>query len=357
MPPERPGPLLGWDLGGAHLKAARLDAEGRVEAALQLACPLWQGLEHLQQGLAAAMRSLGEGMHGHALTMTGELVDLFSDREQGVRQILDCVEQGLAGTPVRVFAGRSGFLDLPAARRSVPDVASANWLATGELAARQLGEGLLIDVGSTTTDFVPFSGGVVTARGRDDHTRMRHGELLYTGLTRTPLMALTGQAPFDGEWLPLMAEHFATTADVYRLLGELEEAADLLPSADSGDKTQSGSERRLARMLGLDADCHNTAQWRALAAYFADCQIQTLCNNLHRLNSRPGADEGPPLVGAGAGRNLVRRLAVLFGRDYVDFDVLLPLARPEVAAAAATCAPAVAVAWLAAQPDALSRTG
>ena len=34
--------VIGWDIGGAHLKAARVK-NGRVEAVVQAATPLWLG--------------------------------------------------------------------------------------------------------------------------------------------------------------------------------------------------------------------------------------------------------------------------------------------------------------------------
>ena len=66
-------------------------------------------------------------------------------------------------------------------------------------------------------------------------------------------MAITDAIEFEGLRIPLMAEHFATTADVYRLTGELDERHDQHPSADGAEKTLPGSARRLARMIGRDA--------------------------------------------------------------------------------------------------------
>ena len=83
-------------------------------------------------------------------------------------------------------------------------------------------------------------------------------------------MALARRAPFAGHWVSLMAEHFATTADVYRLTGDLPEHADMLPSADHGAKNVAASARRLARMLGLDmeaADLPDLGDDHALAAW------------------------------------------------------------------------------------------
>ena len=40
--------LIGWDIGGAHVKAAVINPAGDVIAVYQQPCPLWQGLDQLQ---------------------------------------------------------------------------------------------------------------------------------------------------------------------------------------------------------------------------------------------------------------------------------------------------------------------
>jgi hypothetical protein len=72
---------IGWDIGGAHVKACLLQ-RGQVIDAAQWGCSLWQGLDHLARALEAARaRWPGLGAAQHAVTMTGEMVDLFPDRE------------------------------------------------------------------------------------------------------------------------------------------------------------------------------------------------------------------------------------------------------------------------------------
>ena len=41
------GMLIGWDIGGAHLKGVRVE-DGVITKAVQLPCPLWQGLDKLE---------------------------------------------------------------------------------------------------------------------------------------------------------------------------------------------------------------------------------------------------------------------------------------------------------------------
>ena len=84
---------IGWDIGGAHLKACAL-AEGQIVAVVQSPCPLWLGMEQLHTALKTALANLMPGPDCiHAVTMTGELADLFSNREEGVFGLLSALSQ------------------------------------------------------------------------------------------------------------------------------------------------------------------------------------------------------------------------------------------------------------------------
>jgi probable H4MPT-linked C1 transfer pathway protein len=309
----------------------------------QVPCRLWEGLDRLGPAFEAALAGVGPPTRV-ALTMTGELADLFADRASGVRALVAAVETRFAGTPLVVWAGRLGFLDARAAAASPAAVASANWLATATLAARRLEHGLLVDIGSTTTDILPLARGQVRSAGYGDAGRLASGELVYQGLIRTPVMAIAAAAPFAGRTVPLMNEQFATAADLWRLLGELDEAHDQHPAADGGPKTAQASARRLARMLGADLGDAAMAQWRDLASFLAEAQLRRIDDACRLVLSRLVLPCDAPLVAAGCGRALVARLAQRLGRPAIDLGSLVPEAPDD----AAWCAPAVAVALLAA---------
>jgi probable H4MPT-linked C1 transfer pathway protein len=337
--------IIGWDVGGAHLKAARLGASGAVEEVLQLPCPLWQGMEHLHGAVSEVLSRFGHAPW-HAVTMTGEMVDLFKTRSEGVGRLVQAMEERLSGGAViRFFAERDGFLDAAGATAAPARVASANWLASAALVAARTEAALFVDIGSTTIDLVPVRAGKVGARGRDDAERLVSGELVYSGVVRTPVMALAGRVPFGGHWVPLIAEYFATAADVYRLTGELPECADQHPAADGGEKTVEGSARRLARMIGRDSDSAPLTAWRQLAAWLSQAQVRRLADACDRQLSLGVLPEDAPIVGAGVGRFLAARVAQAHGRRFVPFASLLdgPVALADQLSA---CAPAVAVAWL-----------
>ena len=337
----------GLDLGGAHLKAAQVAADGRVVAALQLPCALWQGLDRLEHSLAEAGAQL-QPPQRVAVTMTGELVDFFPDRQTGVARLLSALAAAWPKADCMVWAGRLGFVPIADAAAHTGAIASANWLASATLVARRVGHGLFVDLGSTTTDVIVLAGGEVRALGLTDRERLAAGELVYQGLTRTPVMALAAEAPFAGQRVALMNELFATSADLYRLLELLPEGADQHPAADGGPKTVAASARRLARMIGADLVDGDPADWRRLAGVLARCQLRRIEDAIALQLSRGLIPDAAPLVGAGCGRFLVQRLAAAADRPYRDFAELIEADGP-VRDWAATCAPAVAVALLLAE--------
>lgn len=334
--------FLGWDIGGAHLKLARIENGCLVEVR-QVPCALWRGLDELRNAVSAA------GLHPaprHAVTMTGELVDFFPDRASGVAAIIGALSELVPINSVRIYASDGEFLPPDEALAAPAAVASANWHATAKYAALRLSSGVLVDIGSTTTDLVPFYDGRPAARGSTDVDRLATGELVYTGVVRTPLAAVSREVPFGGRKVAVMAELFATMADAYRVLGTLPADADLHPAADGRGKSVEESRARLARMIGMDEACASGEAWRLLAEAFANEQMRQIEAGLELVLSAGALPRSAPIVGAGVGRFLASELARRSGRDYAGFETLVPLETPELAPIAAAVAPAVSVALL-----------
>jgi probable H4MPT-linked C1 transfer pathway protein len=211
-----------------------------------------------------------------------------------------------------------------------------------------------MDVGSTTSDLVILHQGKAEASAFSDAERMRIEELLYTGVVRTPVMAVVHQVPFDGVWQGVAAEHFATTADVYRLTGDLPDGYDMAETADGAGKSLKDCARRLARMVGRDLSDAGMSQWRILARSIKSAQLRTLQKAVERALSRGLLHENAPFLGAGAGRFLVRELSRHMGREYRDVSEWVS-AESSVADWAVTCLPAYAVARLAVEGRAWRR--
>ncbi len=366
----------GWDVGGAHLKAALLDAYGEVQHVVQMPCALWRGLEVLEEAVDKILQDFQQITINqplmHAVTMTGELVDLFVNRQEGVQEISRTINERL-GEQVFFFCAHPNkvydFVDCSAVNPHWQQIASANWLASASLVAKQIPTGLLIDMGSTTTDFVLLRQGKPFCLGFSDAARMASKELVYTGVVRTPLMALCQEVIFQSKPTSIAAEFFATTADVYRLLGVLPADEDMADTADDKDKSTLATVRRIARMIGCDAEDATLEDWQELACNFKQKQLTMLqeaaSQHIARLRKIAPDLKNINIIGAGAGQFLLKTLVATLNQQkttmtekiqfqYIACDsVMLPNRVAEnsqensLANWAAICLPAVAVAKLA----------
>ncbi|WP_088281262.1 hydantoinase/oxoprolinase family protein [Ideonella sp. A 288] len=359
-------PVIGWDIGGAHVKACLL-RQGRVVDVAQWACPLWQGLDRLSPVLDAARQRWPElSAADHAVTMTGEMVDLFPHREMGVQRIAEALSNALQDGPdrppgtVRFYAGDAGWCRPDEVRAHWEAIASANWLATARHCAQHFrhgqGEGLLVDIGSTTTDLIAFKAGQVATACRTDAQRLASGELVYHGVVRTPLCALARRIDWQDVPHNVMNEFFATTADVYRLTGELAPAHDQHPAADGASKDLPSSRQRLARMIGLDARDASPEDWRAFAGAWRSAQVGELAGQVRRVMAQHGLGPDATIVSAGCGDFLVHDVMavaidgparpgiVAYGTQVAPVAADAFGGRDAVQRWAQVCAPSVAVA-------------
>jgi len=341
--------VIGWDIGGAHVKVALL-RHGQVHDVAQWPCPLWQGTAFLERVLEEArQRWPSLANNAHAVTMTGEMVDLFADRADGVRRIAALLAGALPAP--QFFAGDAGWCDAGTAAAQWPHIASANWLATARHTALVFedGEGVLVDIGSTTTDLIAFRRGQVLTKSRSDAQRLARGELVYHGVVRTPLCALARRIAWRGEDLNVMNEFFATSADVYRLTGELDAAHDQQASADNTAKDRPHTQARLARMIGLDARDGSDADWLAFAQAWRSQQVAELRGQLERVIAEHRLVANALIVNAGCGDFLAPALTPAGWRRTAYGSAvarIAPQAAAGTAAWAQVCAPSVAVAAL-----------
>ena len=328
---------VGYDIGGAHLKFAAVE-DGRLVSVRQIACPLWEGLDRLDAAFDEAASLTGAGAV-HAVTMTAELTEIFESRQAGVVAILQKVQERLQDN-IRVFAGLKGFASVDAAITDPLSVASANFLASARLIANRQPKSLLIDMGSTTTDIVACD----RPQGLTDAERLQTGELVYTGLTRTPVASVATRSPLAGEWQGLARDAFATMADVRRILGDLAGDVDVHATTDGRGKSIAESLARFARGFGRDADMRHLATWQAAAAYVRERQLRSIHDGALQVLSRPGL-EIASVVAAGIGAAEGETIAHRLGRPCVTFGDLID-APAEHRLWATRCAPAVAVALL-----------
>lgn len=328
--------VVGLDIGGANLKAA--DGDG---GAATRDFPLWRE----PRNLAAALRGLiGSLMAPRllAVTMTGELADCFETKAEGVDFILRAVEEAAPGVPAVVWQTGGEFVTPEDAREIPMLVAAANWHALATWVGRVVprGAALLVDIGTTTTDVIPLLDGVPVPAGLTDRERLQSGELVYTGVRRTPLCAVAPAVPFRGSECPIAAELFATTLDVYLLLGAIPEDAADTNTANGRPATRAAAHDRLARTLCCDRREFDMDDALIAARFLAERQRRQIAAAVERVLVGMDRDVDTVLI-SGSGAFVAERLLGEHPRlRAANLVRLADVLRPELSEAA--CAFAVA---------------
>jgi probable H4MPT-linked C1 transfer pathway protein len=296
---------LALDIGGANLKAVHADGSTKTQP-----FEVWRHPSELSKAIAKLGASFPP-FERVAVTMTAELCDCYSTKADGVLSVLEAVAQAL-GESSTVIWGMDGRLHEPDLIRQRPLLAAAaNWLALATVAARIVPEarGLLIDIGSTTTDIIPLCMGSVWVQGRTDTERLRTGELVYAGTRRTPLCALATELPlWSGTPTGLAAELFATTLDVFLTLGDIEPDPSDLATADGRGSTVDAARDRLARMVGGDRTTFSAEDAVELSRSAANSLLNRLTRAARRV-SQATIGKADVVVVAGSGEFLAQRLA------------------------------------------------
>jgi probable H4MPT-linked C1 transfer pathway protein len=339
--------ILGLDIGGANIKAA--NATGR---SLSRPFAIWNHRDRLGDEIASVLKEFPD-TDEIALTMTAELADCFSTKHEGVCFILDVVESSVRsvfpdreinGSPgantrrfdIRLWSTEGRFVRPREARDFIRKVAAANWhaLATWCGTLIPVGSALLVDIGTTTTDIIPLVDGRATPIGLTDVARLQTGELSYSGVWRTPLCAVAHSVPFRDGYCSLAAELFATSLDVYLLLGLIPEDEQNLDTANGKPATKDAAHDRVARMLCCDRHEISFDEAVEVARFLADVQRQRLAGSLERVaHQLPGPCQ--TVILSGSGSFLARQL-IDFNRHTMNSEVISLAERfsPEVAEAA-----------------------
>lgn len=296
--------VLGLDIGGANIKAATETA-----AALSIPLEIWRSPDRLIDVLVPIMDrfSAAELL---AVTMTAELADCFATKSDGIDRVLRTVEVVAGKRPICVWQTSGEFASTQEARDEPRLTAAANWHAQATFVGRLVprGSALLIDIGSTTTDLIPLVDGLPLPTGRTDIERLQSGELVYCGVRRTPLCALTNCVPLAGTDCAVAAELFATIFDVYLTLGDIAENSSDCLTANGRPATQAAAHDRIARSIGGDITEITTEDTHRIAEHIAATQLQRLCEAAERVASRmPGACDN--VLISGSGSFLARRVA------------------------------------------------
>ncbi len=332
------GKYLALDIGGANVKVA----DGRGYAS-SYPFALWREPHALAQQIRAIISEAPVCDH-LAVTMTGELADCFATKAEGVKFILKAVAEGSDNRHTRIYRVDGKLVSPQVASNSPLLVAAANWHALACFAARFAAgkPALLIDVGSTTCDVIPLIAGKPATTGLTDTDRLIAGELVYTGVERSPVCAVAASTIYRGQPCPLVHELFATMRDVYIIHEHLAEDPANHETADRRPATKAAARNRLARMIAADQETFNHRDAVALAATVAQSQAALVRAAMERVVAKM-SDKPAKVLLSGHGEFL--SVAALEGTSLAKLP-RVSLTK-ELGPENSRCAPAYALAMLA----------
>ena len=263
---------------------------------------LWKNPEGLAGALVEAISQLGlmgSDRVVFGVTMTGELADCFATKAEGVRRIVQECESTLGqfGSSIEYYSqsatdfdsasGSTLFVGANQAIENWSGVAAANWHALATLVSCWMEQsnshtpplwaanGLVLDLGSTTLDLTPIQSAKV-AGGKVDYDRLGDGQLVYTGVGRSPLSCILPEIEFQTKRISLAQELFATSADIYLVTGDVREDPTDLNTADGRPATIQCATQRIARMFCSDASELPVGLIQAVALQAKESQLSTI---------------------------------------------------------------------------------
>lgn len=300
--------VLTFDIGGANTKRLVADFDtGEIKSEI-FYFPFWKKKDRFLEFLPG----LYEDSDRVGITMTAELSDVFASREEGVRYIVGVCEE-VFESPFFLSLGKriikAGDI------KDHLDLGAANWLASIYYLEKEFSEGILVDCGSTTTDIIPFKSGVKYKK--TDLERLKAGQLVYTGMLRTPVNAIVNAVPLNGEMVSASSEYFAITADVYNVLGIIDTASYSCETPDGRGKGRSESMQRISRLLCADFEEVGEKAILDICEYVRERQVEQIASALKRHG------RGDAYV-CGVGKMLAEEACVKAGLNATDLSTITP---------------------------------
>lgn len=292
---------LGIDIGGANLKIA--DGNGYAR---EVPFPLWRQPDQLSQALSEMIDDAPNSKR-IATTMTGELADCFETKAEGVKAIVRALQNATGGRPIEVYRCDGQFVVPEQAVERPLLAAASNWHVLASFVTRFIDGpvGLLIDIGSTSCDVIPLVHGTPATHGITDPERLASGELVYTGVVRSPICAIVSELPWRGQTCRVAQELFASTQDVYVLRGEIAEDASATDTADGRPRTKANAHARLARTICADTTLFSRDEAIVVANEIREAQVASIAKAVTQVLARQPSPPATIVLG-GQGEFLAR---------------------------------------------------
>ncbi len=297
--------IIGIDIGGANTKVASANGITR-----SFYLPLWR-----KNDLAGLLRRVKNDFRPErvGIVITGELADAFSSKNEGICSIAVAVNSVFSKP---YYLNVCGEFTQTIAEEDARLYAASNWTASAAFLAKSIKDCIFTDIGSTTCDIIPIKDGKPIAQ-TTDFQRLGQHELIYMGVLRTNIATLLRFVTFSGRQYKLSTELFAITADVHRVLGNIDKADYTCDTPDSQSRRVDTCYQRISRVLLCDVSELGRENAHKVAKQVERAQTNELAKALafqaqeHELHT---------VVGAGLGEFLIAKAALKAGLEFLPLS-------------------------------------
>jgi len=293
---------LGIDIGGAHLKYIGVNKKKEIKLVNYIPYKIWSSSNQLEKCLQNLSNNIRSKETICGITMSAELCDVFPNRENGVKELIRLCKI-LKSNKLYYTFKKSVFSEEPKAS----EIMSMNWHSIGRLCEKRIKDCIIIDFGSTTTDFICIKNFKFINKNFTDFSRLNNHELLYTGISRTPIFSLLKNIIINKKNYNLIPEYFSDMSDVYRIIKMLNRNIDLDDTRDGRGKSQIASKVRVSRNLGFDYDKSKSNIIEKFCNKLSDYQLMEIKNNISALKFKHKLANNTKIVLSGIGQDILYR--------------------------------------------------
>lgn len=311
---------IGWDIGGAHTKYAILKPNSSSIICKIYKCNLWSSLKDLSEKINRINKQYIKKHHViNAITMSGEMSDIFSSRNEGVKEIIKLFDN--LSSKNYIFVKDKGLSRYTKQKLKYLNIASMNWLAISKLLEKKDRNIIAIDVGSTTTDIILIKNFKCINKRFDDFSGLNSSELIYSGVLRTPINAIVQKIIISKREYNVIPENFATMSDVYRILSIISSKQDYTDTSDKRSKTKRHSMERLSRVFGFDYSEEKMKTLIKLSEKIMSVHLEQISCKIekHIIDKFKNTKE-IKIIGMGIGSKLIEIISKKNKWKYMGFD-------------------------------------
>ena len=310
---------IGWDIGGAHTKYTMIKENSLKITSKVFSLKLWESLDPLKKIINETQNKYGNMYRiKNAITMSGEMCDIFPNRKKGVKEILSLFSKRSFNN--YIYTSNNGVISINKFK-DFRFVASMNWHIIASY-IKSIGKNIIaIDLGSTTTDIILIKNNKCINIRTDDYSGLKSSELLYTGILRTPTFSVTKYINYNNQKYHLIPEFYSTMGDIYRLLGVISLRDDYSDTADGRSKSTINTLIRISRSFGIDYDKNDKELIINISKKIMSEHLDQISYNIiGHLKKNFNNTKDLYFIGMGVGRNIIEKICRKSKWKYLNLE-------------------------------------